>query len=82
MIVVRIKERNQWVVRDALYEAWRSGQLNVPCDDNGQPITIPPVKSDVDSDDEQAKIASLLEVSFAKAWSCGPKRCGSVPAQH
>ncbi|KAH7720689.1 RNB-like protein [Aphelenchoides avenae] len=60
VVVVRVKDRSQWVVRDALYQAWRNGQLNLPCDDNGQPMTIPPVKSDVDSDDEQAKLASVL----------------------
>ena len=62
VVVVRVKDRSQWVVRDALYQAWRNGQLNLPCDDNGQPMTIPPVKSDVDSDDEQTKLASVLAV--------------------
>lgn len=44
VVVVRLKERNQWVVRESLYEAWRNGYLNVPCDEDGQPLPIPPVK--------------------------------------
>ena len=46
VVVVRLKERNQWVVRESLYEAWRNGQLNAPCDEDGQPLPIPPVKAE------------------------------------
>nr|CTP80735.1 BMA-DISL-2 [Brugia malayi] len=44
VVVVRIKDRNCWVVRDALYEAWRGGNLKASVDDNGKPLTIPPIK--------------------------------------
>ncbi|VDM72052.1 unnamed protein product [Strongylus vulgaris] len=43
VVVVRIKERMNWVIRENLYQAWRAGHLNVSREDNGQPITIPPV---------------------------------------
>lgn len=47
VVVLRLKERNEWVVRDALYYAWRTGHLNMTSDDNGQPISVPPIKSPV-----------------------------------
>ncbi|PIO56825.1 hypothetical protein TELCIR_21774, partial [Teladorsagia circumcincta] len=43
VVIVRIKERMNWVIRENLYQAWRAGHLNVSREDNGQPITIPPV---------------------------------------
>lgn len=50
VVVVRVKDRENWVVRDNLYQAWRNGQLHVEKDDNGQPLTIPPVQP-ADEDD-------------------------------
>ncbi|VDN51574.1 unnamed protein product [Dracunculus medinensis] len=44
IVVVRIKERERWAVRDVLYFAWREGKLNERMDDDGQLITVPPVK--------------------------------------
>ncbi|KAI1731546.1 RNB domain-containing protein [Ditylenchus destructor] len=43
MVVLKIKERSEWIIRDAMYMAWRSGQLNMACDEDGQPISVPPV---------------------------------------
>lgn len=49
-------------VRDALYEAWRGGNLKARVDDNGQPLTIPPIKR---SDYEiELSPAELLDVNF------------------
>lgn len=31
-------------VRDALYDAWRNGSLKARVDDDGKPLSIPPVK--------------------------------------
>lgn len=44
VVVLRLKERNDWMVRDSLYQAWRSGTLNILYDDNGQLISVPPIK--------------------------------------
>ncbi|VDK85103.1 unnamed protein product [Onchocerca ochengi] len=60
VVVVRIKDRNCWVVRDALYEAWRNGNLKARVDDNGQPLTIPPIKR-TDSEIELSP-AELLDL--------------------
>ncbi|VDM40534.1 unnamed protein product [Toxocara canis] len=60
VVVVRIKDRINWVVRDALYEAWRGGHLKAQVDDDGQPITIPPLKR---TDDEcEPSPAELLDL--------------------
>ncbi|KAH7728718.1 RNB-like protein [Aphelenchoides avenae] len=60
VVVVRLKDRSQWVVRDSLHEAWRNGELNVPCDYNEPPMTVLP-KSDLDCDDEQASLSPAPE---------------------
>lgn len=62
IVVVRLKERNEWVVRDALYYAWRMGHLNLPSDDNGQPISVPPIKSP-STIDKEAKL-KVFQVSL------------------
>ncbi|KAL3991038.1 RNB domain family protein [Acanthocheilonema viteae] len=60
IVVVRIKDRNCWVVRDALYEAWRGGNLKARVDDNGQPLTIPPIKrSDYEIELSPAELLDL-----------------------
>ncbi|CAG9539807.1 unnamed protein product [Cercopithifilaria johnstoni] len=60
VVVVRIKDRNCWVVRDALYEAWRGGNLKARVDDNGQPLTIPPIKrSDYEIELSPAELLDL-----------------------
>uniref|UniRef100_A0A0R3RSF8 DIS3-like exonuclease 2 n=1 Tax=Elaeophora elaphi TaxID=1147741 RepID=A0A0R3RSF8_9BILA len=60
IVVVRIKDRNCWVVRDALYEAWRGGNLKARVDDNGQPLTIPPIKrSDYEVELSPAELLDL-----------------------
>uniref|UniRef100_A0A914WIJ6 Ribonuclease II/R domain-containing protein n=1 Tax=Plectus sambesii TaxID=2011161 RepID=A0A914WIJ6_9BILA len=46
VVVVRIKERIHWIVRDNMYRSWREGHLNISRDDDGQPLTIPPIKQD------------------------------------
>ncbi|KAI6244124.1 DIS3-like exonuclease 2 [Aphelenchoides fujianensis] len=61
VVVVRLKERNQWIVRESLYEAWRGGHLNVPCDEDGQPLTVPPVKVDKSDSSEDSIVAQALE---------------------
>ncbi|MCP9265071.1 DIS3-like exonuclease 2 [Dirofilaria immitis] len=69
VVVVRIKDRNCWVVRDALYEAWRSGNLKARVDDNGQPLTIPPIKRS-DSEIELSPAELLdLPICFDKCIS-------------
>ncbi|VDN87087.1 unnamed protein product [Brugia pahangi] len=62
IVVVRIKDRNCWVVRDALYEAWRGGNLKASVDDNGKPLTIPPIKRN----DYEVELspAELLDVNY------------------
>lgn len=45
VVVVRIKDRENWMVRDALFCAWREGHLRTSIDENGQPITVPPIRS-------------------------------------
>ncbi|VDN00888.1 unnamed protein product [Thelazia callipaeda] len=60
VVIVRIKDRNCWVVRDALYEAWRGGHLKAVVDDNGKPLTIPPVKrSESEVDPTPAELLDL-----------------------
>ncbi|KAI6209481.1 DIS3-like exonuclease 2 [Aphelenchoides besseyi] len=61
VVVVRLKERNQWIVRESLYEAWRSGQLNVPCDEDGQPLTVPPIKAEEADSAEDTFVAQAVE---------------------
>lgn len=49
-------------VRDALYEAWHAGNLKARVDDNGQPLTIPPIKR---SDYEvELSPVELLDVNY------------------
>ncbi|GMT33113.1 hypothetical protein PFISCL1PPCAC_24410, partial [Pristionchus fissidentatus] len=43
VVVVRIKSRENWVVREGLYNAWRQGKLKMAKDDDGKPMTIPPI---------------------------------------
>ncbi|GMT04291.1 hypothetical protein PENTCL1PPCAC_26465, partial [Pristionchus entomophagus] len=43
IVVIRIKSRENWVVRDGLYNAWRQGKLTMSKDDDGKPMTIPPI---------------------------------------
>uniref|UniRef100_A0A8R1Z4K2 DIS3-like exonuclease 2 n=1 Tax=Pristionchus pacificus TaxID=54126 RepID=A0A8R1Z4K2_PRIPA len=43
VVVVRIKSRENWVVRDGLYNAWRQGKLKMSKDDDGKPMSIPPI---------------------------------------
>lgn len=51
-------------VRDSLYRAWRDGHLNVAVDDDGKPITIPPIKLEssvnLDSDHDGIILLSFL----------------------
>ncbi|KHJ92296.1 RNB-like protein [Oesophagostomum dentatum] len=57
VVVVRIKERMNWVIRENLYQAWRAGHLNVSREDNGQPITIPPVAAPKPDDMVELELA-------------------------
>lgn len=59
MVVLKIKERSEWIIRDAMYMAWRSGQLNMACDEDGQPISVPPVPNS-----EKEHNFEVLQVSF------------------
>ncbi|CEF61173.1 DIS3-like exonuclease 2 [Strongyloides ratti] len=43
IVVVKYKDRMNWVVRENLYQSWREGKLGNVLDDDGQPISIPPV---------------------------------------
>lgn len=52
-------------VRDALYEAWRGGHLKAEVDDDGQPITIPPLKRS--NDECEPSPADLLDVSIVSS---------------
>ncbi|VDN21763.1 unnamed protein product [Gongylonema pulchrum] len=69
VVVVRIKDRNCWVIRDALYEAWRAGNLKATVDDNGQPLTIPPVRRDQTETDPSPAELLDLPVSVEKCVS-------------
>lgn len=62
VVVVRLKERNQWVVRESLYEAWRNGHLNVPCDEDGQPLPIPPVKAEETPSTDNLLVAQAVNI--------------------
>ncbi|CAD5229305.1 unnamed protein product [Bursaphelenchus okinawaensis] len=62
-VVVRFKDRNHWILRDSLYEAWRSGHLKITFDDDGTPLTVPPVKSeDVTEKEQLAQAVDFLPV--------------------
>ncbi|EYB90524.1 hypothetical protein Y032_0219g2479 [Ancylostoma ceylanicum] len=67
VVVVRIKERMNWVIRENLYQAWRAGHLNVSRDDNGQPITIPPVAAPKPDDLVEVSIGGLSDPHIRKA---------------
>lgn len=56
--MIRIKDRCEWVVREPLYQSWRAGELNDMFDENGQPISVPPVPNKKTDEDE------LLDVCF------------------
>lgn len=51
-VVIRIKDRSEWIVREPLYQSWRAGELNDMFDENGQPISVPPVPNKKIYDDE------------------------------
>uniref|UniRef100_A0A0N5C333 RNB domain-containing protein n=1 Tax=Strongyloides papillosus TaxID=174720 RepID=A0A0N5C333_STREA len=42
-VIVKYKDRMNWVIRENLYQSWREGKLGNVLDDDGQPISIPPV---------------------------------------
>ncbi|KHJ90212.1 RNB-like protein, partial [Oesophagostomum dentatum] len=67
VVVVRIKERMNWVIRENLYQAWRAGHLNVSREDNGQPITIPPVAAPKPDDMVEVPIGGLTDPHIRKA---------------
>ncbi|KAK6732123.1 hypothetical protein RB195_016481 [Necator americanus] len=67
VVVVRIKERMNWVIRENLYQAWRAGHLNVSREDNGQPITIPPVAAPKSDDLVEVPIGGLSDPHIRKA---------------
>lgn len=67
VVIVRIKERMNWVIRENLYQAWRAGHLNVAREDNGQPITIPPVAPPKPDDLVEVPIGGLADPHIRKA---------------
>ncbi|KAK6012818.1 RNB-like protein [Ostertagia ostertagi] len=67
VVIVRIKERMNWVIRENLYQAWRAGHLNVSREDNGQPITIPPVAAPKSDDLVEVSIGGLADPHIRKA---------------
>ncbi|WKX92879.1 hypothetical protein Q1695_010704 [Nippostrongylus brasiliensis] len=67
VVIVRIKERMNWVIRENLYQAWRAGHLNVTREDNGQPITIPPVAVPKPDDLVEVSIGGLTDPHIRKA---------------
>ncbi|VDN21022.1 unnamed protein product, partial [Cylicostephanus goldi] len=67
VVVVRVKERMNWVIRENLYQAWRAGHLNVSREDNGQPITIPPVAAPKPDDLIEVPIGGLTDQHIRKA---------------
>ncbi|VDO63770.1 unnamed protein product [Heligmosomoides polygyrus] len=69
VVIVRIKERMNWVIRENLYQAWRAGHLNVAREDNGQPITIPPVAPPKPDDLVELEIARRESLSSQGASS-------------
>ncbi|KAJ1358732.1 hypothetical protein KIN20_017233 [Parelaphostrongylus tenuis] len=66
VVIVRIKERMNWVIRENLYQAWRAGHLNVSREDNGQPITIPPVAASKCDDFVEVPIGGLSDSLIRK----------------
>ncbi|KJH49197.1 RNB-like protein [Dictyocaulus viviparus] len=67
VVIVRVKERMNWVIRENLYQAWRAGHLNVSHEDNGQPITIPPVAPPKSDDLIEVSIGGLTDSLIRKA---------------
>ncbi|KAE9420385.1 hypothetical protein Angca_009643, partial [Angiostrongylus cantonensis] len=67
VVVVRIKDRMNWVIRENLYQAWRAGHLNVSREDNGQPITIPPVAAPKCDDMVEISIGGLTDPLIRRA---------------
>uniref|UniRef100_A0A158R444 RNB domain-containing protein n=1 Tax=Syphacia muris TaxID=451379 RepID=A0A158R444_9BILA len=61
VVVVRVKDRENWLVRDALFCAWREGHLKTIADENGQPITVPPIRSLM----EEEEILDSLNLPFS-----------------
>ncbi|KAJ1367143.1 hypothetical protein KIN20_027997 [Parelaphostrongylus tenuis] len=67
VVIVRIKERLKWVIRENLYQAWRAGHLHESREDNGQPITIPPVAAPKCDDFVEVPIGGLSHLLIRKA---------------
>ncbi|CAI4221259.1 unnamed protein product [Auanema sp. JU1783] len=67
IVVVKIKPRQFWVVRENLYQAWRSGQLDVSRDDNGLPLTIPPVQEDDTTDSVDLVLGGISDLKLSKS---------------
>uniref|UniRef100_A0A0N4V7R2 RNB domain-containing protein n=1 Tax=Enterobius vermicularis TaxID=51028 RepID=A0A0N4V7R2_ENTVE len=45
VVIVRVKDRENWLVRDALFCAWRESHLKTSIDEDGRPVTVPPIRS-------------------------------------
>ncbi|CAD5234499.1 unnamed protein product [Bursaphelenchus xylophilus] len=60
-VIVRLKDRNHWIIRDSLYEAWRTGHMKITCDEDGTPLTVPPVKSEDKDVTEKEQFAQAIE---------------------
>ncbi|VDM64417.1 unnamed protein product [Angiostrongylus costaricensis] len=57
----------KYQIRENLYQAWRAGHLNVSREDNGQPITIPPVAAPKCDDLVEISIGGLTDSLIRRA---------------
>uniref|UniRef100_A0AC35TV17 RNB domain-containing protein n=1 Tax=Rhabditophanes sp. KR3021 TaxID=114890 RepID=A0AC35TV17_9BILA len=82
-VVVKYKERINWVVRENLYQSWRNGKLNVVVDDNGQPISIPPVNEAAAPLSEVDELLNFMPATFrSRLEKIETVEVGSEEAEH
>jgi len=62
IVVVKLKDRSQWIVREDMYEDWLNGALNVPCDEDGLPLTIPPIKVNTPENNESTLLKQAISI--------------------
>uniref|UniRef100_A0A0N4ZKH5 RNB domain-containing protein n=1 Tax=Parastrongyloides trichosuri TaxID=131310 RepID=A0A0N4ZKH5_PARTI len=64
IVVVKFKDRMNWVIRESLYQSWREGKLSNSLDDDGQPISIPPVTKNNIPKTEMDELLDFMPESF------------------
>lgn len=65
-VVAQVKPRMNWIVREEEYSKWINGTLDLPCDEDGHPLTIPPVKNHVAMDEETKRATEFLPKGVQK----------------